>query len=215
MAGTIDAARDANYYLYDNDADNFDSQLNSSSAEYYRNSDDHGVTFGENRWKTGGGIQLGDSDKPGGWGIFGQGKTRDADGTVDRVRDPPRELLPLLYRIKCQASAYNIGLEASFVEAGGSTYGTIPATKFGSCLVVCFPRLGLTERNISDLVEAYGIGNREPAHNAKSRVVPYECCAWKDLCEDVAKAVDIHANGLPAGVKASDVYPSGIKYIGG
>ena len=48
MAGTIDAARDANYYLYDNDADNFDSQLNSSSAEYYRNSDDHGVTLGEN-----------------------------------------------------------------------------------------------------------------------------------------------------------------------
>ena len=178
-----------------------------------RNNDDGGETFGANRWMTGGGIQTGECDKPGGLGIFAQGKTRDDDGTVDRVRDPPRELLPLLYKLRCQASAYNVDLEGAFVQAGGSSYGTIPTTKFGSCLVVTFHRAGLTEGDIFALIEAYGIGNREPERHAKSKVMPYECCAWKDLCEDVEKAPDIHAD--PHGrlsVAASTIYPPGVKY---
>ena len=128
------------------------------------------------RWKTGGGIQIGDSDKPGGMGIFGDGKQRDDDGTVDRVRDPPRELLPLLYRLRCHAEGYNIKLIDAFVDAGGTHFGTIPTTKFGSCLVVTFHRAGLTEAEILSLIEAYGIGAREPERSAKSRYAPRALC---------------------------------------
>jgi hypothetical protein len=152
-------------------------------------------------------------DKPGGLGIFAQGKMRDADGTIDRVRDPPKELQPLLYKLRCQASAYNLALEEAFVAAGGSSYGTIPTTKFGSCLVVTFHRAGLTERDIASLIDAYGVGNREPERSKKSRVMPYEACAWKDLIEDIECSVDIHATGggrLAA--PAASVYPRGVKF---
>lgn len=161
--------RDTSYEDYDNDA-NYDPTLNSQSAEYFRNIDtDDFAEMTVDRWKMGGGIQVGDNDKPGGLGIFASGKTRDDDGTIDRVRDPPKELLPLLYKLRCQANSYNIALEEAFVAAGGTHYGTIPTTKFGSCLVVTFHRAGLTEEDISALVNAYGIGNREPERHAKSR----------------------------------------------
>lgn len=45
--------------------------------------------------------------------------------------------------------------------------------------------------------------------------MPYECCAWLDLCEDVGKAVDIFADN-PGGrlqQKASQVYPKGVRYM--
>lgn len=176
---------------------------------------DNAAEMTVDRWKSGGGIQVGDNDKPGGLGILSQGKMRDEDGTVDRVRDPPPELWPLLYKLKCQCNAYNIAIHEAFVDAGGTHYGTIPTTKFGSCLVVTFHRAGLTEDDISSLVEHYGIGNREPARHAKSRFMPYECCAWKDVCEDIEKAVDLYAdapNGrLPQ--KASTIYPKGVGYM--
>ena len=167
------------------------------------------------RWKSGGGIQVGDNDKPGGLGILSQGKMRDEDGTVDRVRDPPRELWPLLYKLRCQCNAYNVDIHEAFVDAGGTQYGTIPSTKFGSCLVITFHRAGLTEADISSLVEHYGIGNREPERHAKSKFMPYECCAWKDVCEDIEKAVDIYAD-TPGGRlphKAATIYPKGVGYM--
>ena len=192
--------------------DNYDPTLNSSSAEYFRNIDtDDYAEMTVDRWKSGGGIQVGDSDKPGGLGIFAQGKTRDDDGTIDRVRDPPKELLPLLYKLRRMAEAYNIALEEAFVAAGGTQYGTIPTSKFCSCLVITMHRAGLTEVELSGLVEAYGIGNREPARHAKSRVVPFECCAWKDLIEDIEKAIDPYANATRLPTSAAAMYPRGVK----
>jgi len=211
MAGAVDA----DYWKFDNDS-NFDATLNSSSAEYFHNLDtSHLASLNEDRWKQGGGIHVGDSNKVGGLGIFAQGKTRDDDGTVDRVRDPPKELLPMLYKLKCMANGYNLALEEAFVAAGGTGYGTIPTTKFASCLVVTFHRAGFTERDIAALVEAYGIGNREPARHAKSRVVPYEFCAWKDLIEDIEKAQDVYAasGGGRLPTQARAVYPHGVKYM--
>lgn len=43
--------------------------------------------------------------------------------------------------------------------------------------------------------------------------MPYECCAWKDLCEDVDKAVDVFYE--PRGTlqqSAAQVYPKGVRY---
>lgn len=243
-------ARDASYELYDNDA-NFHAELNSSSADYFRNANDS-ETYGENRWKTGGGIQVGDVDKPGGLGIFASAGSRDTDGTVDRVRAPPRELLPLLYALRQQgtservaalssrgmavhttargsltsqverkpvritlvtaASAYNIDLEGAFVAAGGTSYGTIPATKFGSCLVVTFHRMGLRESDVTALARAYGCGDQAPSGSARSKIAPHEYCAWKDLCEDVGEAADVFARNAPLPDAASRVFPHGVRY---
>ena len=213
MSGTIGATRDANYYSgFD---DNFDQRLNSQSADYVKNFDSlHAAEMNEDRWKAGGGIQVGASDKVGAGGLLDGGKTRDDDGTIDRVRDPPPELFPLLYRLKCHVRGYHITLEEAFSDAGGTTFGTIPTTKFGSCLVNTFNRAGLTEDEIMSLINHYGIGQREPDHHAKAKVMPYECCAWMDLCEDIGKAIDPFADEpggrLPA--KASVLYPKGVRY---
>ena len=95
---------------YDNDA-SFDQFLNSNSAAYFQNPEDK-EAYGENRWKSGGGVNTG-----GARGIQALGKSRDEDGTVDRVRDPPQELLPLLYACM-QCSSYNIDLYDTLQAAG-------------------------------------------------------------------------------------------------
>ena len=64
MSGVIDAKADPDYWKYANDVD-FDPRLDSSSAAYVHNADDGGKTYGEDRWRSGGGIQTGDCDKPG------------------------------------------------------------------------------------------------------------------------------------------------------
>jgi len=200
---------DPNYHLYDNDADNFDPLLSSASdpLAYVTNPDDD-EAYGEDRWKTGGGIDHGGHSATLGAG----GKSRDADGSVDRVRDPPKHVLPLLYALRMQAEAYNIGLEEAFEAAGGTHYGTIPATKFGSCLFTTFHRLGLTEEQILALTTAYGCGDKVAARSARSKIYPYELCAWKDLCEDVEKAVDVHKHSQYLPDAATRIYPRGVRY---
>ena len=173
---------------YDNDA-SFDPTLNSNSLEYFMNpSDDE--AYGEDRWKTGGGVDTGEAV-----GLHA-GRSRDTDGSVDRVRDPPPELLPLLYHVKMQCSSNNVDLYAVFDSAGGSAYGTIPTTKFCSALVVALSRMPLTEVILADVVKAYGCGAQTPAGSVwtgKSweRKMVFECIAWQDFCEDVEKAVDV------------------------
>lgn len=197
-------ARDADYDKYDNDA-NFHSELNSQSAEYFMNPDGS-KAYGEDRWRTGGGIDAGPAV-----GLHA-GRTRDTDGTVDRVKDPPKELLPVLYSIKMQASAYNISLDAIFEAAGGDARGTIPATKFASTLSFAFQRMDLTEQIVHDLLIAYGCGERAPPGSAKEQVAPYECVAWKDFIEDVTKVQDpfIDYPSKPGGPKP--MYPRGVQY---
>ena len=173
---------------YDNDA-SFDPLLNSSSAEYFRNPTDD-AAFGEDRWKTGGGIDTGPAV-----GLHA-GRSRDTDGTVDRVKDPPKHLLPFLYAVRMQCSSYNIDLHDTLQSAGGSAFGTIPASKFSSALVVALNRMPLTETLLDEVVAAYGIGNQTPAGSVwKSggweRHIVFESVAWKDFCEDVGKAVDV------------------------
>ena len=43
--------------------------------------------------------------------------------------------------------------------------------------------------------------------------MPYECCAWKDICEDIDKALDVNyepRGSLP--VKAAQLYPKGVRF---
>ena len=172
MQGPNHGARDAEYYKYDNDADNFDPTLTSSSAEYFKNPD-NSLAYGEDRWKSGGGIETGVRTG------LDEGCNRDIDGTIDRVKDPPKEMFPLLYAVKMQASAYNISLDAAFEAAGGNARGTIPTTRFNSALSATFHRLDLKENDFEMLVQHYGTGARAPAGSAKEIAAPFECIAWK------------------------------------
>jgi hypothetical protein len=171
---------------YDNDA-NFNPELNSQNAAYFHNLDtSHIAEFNEDRWRCGGGIDVG---KPA-TGIHA-GRTRDTDGTIDRVKDPPKELLPLLYALRVSCSSYNIDLNSVFEEAGGSKYGTIPTTRFCSALTVALHRMNLTEQTLRALADAYGCGEPIAERSRYSRLASHDSVAWKDLCEDVGKAVDV------------------------
>ncbi|MGB1602228.1 MAG: hypothetical protein ACPIOQ_56390 [Promethearchaeia archaeon] len=174
---------------YDNDA-SFDQFLNSNSAAYFQNPEDK-EAYGENRWKSGGGVDTG-----GARGIQALGKSRDEDGTVDRVRDPPQELLPLLYALRMQCSSYNIDLYDTLQAAGGSHYGTIPISKFSSALVVALNRFPLTEKILADIAAHYGCGAQSPAGSVYQngqwvKQLVHECIAWQDFVEDVMKAQDV------------------------
>ena len=184
---------------YDNDA-NFHAQLNSHSAEYVSNIDtEHSAEMTVDRWKSGGGIQVGENDKPGGMGGIHAGRRRDVDGTIDRVKDPPKELLPLLYSIRASALCYNIDLYSVFEEAGGSGYGMIPTQKFSSALVVALHRMPLTEHMLTALADAYGCGTEVPSRSAYSRIAKFDSVAWKDFCEDVGKAEAEEQHPYPYG----------------
>lgn len=121
----------------------------------------------------------------------GGGRTRNELGEVDRVADPPPELLPVLYALKMQCSAYNIDMHAVFVGAGGTHFGTIQTSKFHSALVVTFHRIELGDEILEALARAYGCGSASVPGSAKAVRHGHESCAWKDFCEDVAKAVDV------------------------
>lgn len=162
--------------------------------------DARNAQYGEDRWRLGGGIDGKDPSKVGGlvdqrYALDG-GKTRDADGTIDRVRDPPKELLPFLYAVKMQCSSYNISIDQVFEAAGGTAYGVIPATKFQSALVVTFQRLHIKQELLAAIAEAYGTGYQAPEGSKRSIGARFEAVAWKDFCEDVNKAVDVSGREL-------------------
>ncbi len=58
-------------------------------------------------------------------GVMNFGKTRDEDGTVDRVPDPPDHLKFWLLVLQLKIKVEEIDLEPAFVQAGGTRYGTI------------------------------------------------------------------------------------------
>ena len=199
--------RDASYEDYDNDA-NFDPTLSNQDAAYVSNVEWSAKDL-EDRWKQGGGIDTGGKGKTG----VMSGKTRDEDGTIDRVRDPPKELLPLLYAMRCSCEAYNIGnLEDAMLAAGGTHYGVIPTTKFASCITTLFPRLGITEESVLLLVTTYGCGDKVPERSSRAKLQPFDMCAWADFAEDVQKAVDPYLGMEKLPGRARDIYPIGIRY---
>lgn len=111
------------------------------------------------------------------------GKTRDDDGTVDRVKDPPKILLPFLACMKEKCKIENVDLLSVFEEEKASHTGLMATTRFISAMVIAFPRCKFDAPVLQALKDAYGVGFKNPGGQ-------FETIAWMDFCEDVAKAVD-------------------------
>lgn len=140
--------------------------------------------LGAGAGKTGGVIYAGNMTS-----AMDSGVTRDADG-IDRVKDPPKALLPTLFALRRSCETEQKDLTKVFELGGGSPFGTMAPTKFTSALVTNFGRMHFTPEQLSLITTAYGCGYETPHEHSKQRSMPFESIAWKDFCEDVAKAVD-------------------------
>jgi len=108
-------------------------------------------------------------------------KTRDEDGTVDRVADPPQKLWAVLAAFQYKCEVENINLETIFEEGGGTHFGTMKTHKFFSSLKDNFGRFDIKEQIIEDIEDHYGCGYEDPRGR-------HENIAWKDFCEDVRRS---------------------------
>jgi len=114
------------------------------------------------------------------------GKTRDLDGSIDRVPDPPTKLWPALAAIEYYCRHANMHLETLFSEGGGNHFGVMKNTNFFSTLKDNFTRFYFDAEILNDVMTHYGVGYRDPRGR-------YEKIGWMDFCEDVHRAV---AEGL-------------------
>jgi len=110
------------------------------------------------------------------------GKTRDEDGTVDRVPDPPEALKKWLLVLKLKNKAAMVDLPGTLREAGGTPMGTIPKGQFTQCLRNMYREFRFTDQLLFSMAHAYGCGDPDPFEGGKKQV------AWKDFCEDVGNA---------------------------
>ena len=89
-------------------------------------------------------------------------KTRDEDGTVDRVADPPQKLWAVLAAFQYKCEVENINLETIFEEGGGTHFGTMKTHKFFSSLKDNFGRFDIKEQIIEDIEDHYGCARTPP-----------------------------------------------------
>jgi hypothetical protein len=113
--------------------------------------------------------------------ISSLGKTRDDDGTVDRVADPPDNMWPVLAALKYRCDYENTHLDTIFFEGGGTHFGNMKTHKFFCSLKDNFQRYKFGEDVMDAIMAHYGCGYRDPRGR-------YENIAWKDFCEDVHKS---------------------------
>ena len=90
--------------------------------------------------------------------VSSMGKTRDLDGTVDRVAPPPDEMWPILYCLKRKCEDENIELNSIFEEGGGTHFGVMKMQQFESTLTVNFSRFQFTEDTLQRIRSHYGVG---------------------------------------------------------
>ena len=118
------------------------------------------------------------------------GNNRDADGSIDRVRDPPEELKPLLKKIKRVIDERNIDIHNVLSEQGGTRYGTMSKQRFNSSIVILFEKdLIFSEADLFGLDAAYGTGSVD-LHNKNNQSI-----AWMDFVEDICLT---NASYMPA-----------------
>jgi len=109
------------------------------------------------------------------------GNNRDADGSVDRVRDPPAALKPLLKKIKRVIDLELIDIHTLLKEQGATPYGTFNKTRFNSCMTIIFKSsIIFSHEDLFALDAAYGTG--APDINEPGT---YEYVAWMDFVEDI------------------------------
>jgi len=114
-------------------------------------------------------------------GSLMSGNNRDADGTIDRVRDPPESLKPLLKKIRRQVDLRNLDLTNVLTEQGGTRYGTMSTQRFNSTIVIMFEQdIIFSEEDLVAIDNAYGTG--APDVHRKDC---FEYIAWMDFVEDI------------------------------
>jgi len=109
-----------------------------------------------------------------------EGNFRDEDG-VDRVKECPDELKPLLLVLKEKAIGEGIDLAGEFQDAGASCYGTMSKGQFSGQLVKTFKRFHFTDALLAQITDAYGTGLPDHKWGGFKEV------AWMDFVEDVTK----------------------------
>jgi len=111
-------------------------------------------------------------------GAFG-GKSRDEDGTIDRVPDPPEALKKFLIVFKKKNFSAGIDLLGALRGAGASPNGTMKKRQFFICLKQTYREFTFSEQLLFSFAAAYGCGDADAAEGGMTHV------AWKDFCEDV------------------------------
>lgn len=114
--------------------------------------------------------------------VSSMGKTRDLDGSVDRVPDPPTKLWPVLAAMEYYCRHHNMHLETLFEEGGGNHFGVMTNTNFFSTMKDNFHRFSFDEQIMTDIMLHYGVGYKDPRGR-------FEKIGWMDFCEDVHRAV--------------------------
>merc|ERR1712216_801765 len=109
------------------------------------------------------------------------GKSRDLDGSIDRVADPPTKLWPILAAFLHKCNVENIHLETIFEEGGGNHFGVMKTSNFFSSLKQGFPRYDIKEEIYNDLMAHYGVGYKDPRGR-------FNKIGWMDFCEDVRRS---------------------------
>ncbi|KAL1528754.1 hypothetical protein AB1Y20_010085 [Prymnesium parvum] len=107
------------------------------------------------------------------------GKSRDADGSVDRVPDPPEALKKWLLTLKLKNVAAGVDFIYSLRGAGAAPNGTIKKHQFLLCLQHTYKEFKFSENLLFSLAHAYGCGDPDPIEGAMTHI------AWRDFCEDV------------------------------
>jgi len=110
-------------------------------------------------------------------GAFG-GKSRDEDGTVDRVPDPPETLKKWLLTLKRKNACAGVDTLFNLRQQGGHPNGTMKKSQFLICLKQSYKEFLFSDQLIFSIAHAYAIGDPDP-EGGKTHV------AWRDFCEDI------------------------------
>jgi len=112
------------------------------------------------------------------------GKSRDPDGSVDRIGDPPSHLWPFLYVVKTECQVYSIDLaslcEEACINPMDRHVGKMPSGKFFMTLNVHIPRHRLRDDQQRVIDQHYGLGPllQDGTH---------ESISYEDFCEDARR----------------------------
>uniref|UniRef100_A0A7S3AE82 Uncharacterized protein n=1 Tax=Haptolina ericina TaxID=156174 RepID=A0A7S3AE82_9EUKA len=105
-------------------------------------------------------------------------KTRDTDGTVDRVPDPPEALKKWLLLLKMKNTSAGIGLAEMLRLQGAKANGVMDRGTFLITLRTVYKEWSFQEQLLFSFAHTYGCGLVDGSGLKES-------VAWRDFCEDV------------------------------
>lgn len=111
-------------------------------------------------------------------------KTRDTDGTVDRVPDPPEALKKWLLLLKMKNTSAGIGLAEMLRLQGAKANGVMDRGTFLITLRTVYKEWSFQEQLLFSFAHTYGCGLVDGSGLKES-------VAWRDFCEDVELQVQL------------------------